>query len=307
MPDNNLPITSAQLHHSRSWAPHLALLITQIIFATWPIVGKIVLLTLPSTGLVALRATGSAILLFALKSILGGPRVAREDYKRLAWYSALGVVLNQLMFVKGLEYTTAINAALFAITIPIFALLVSVASKTDKLTWRKALGVALAACGVLFLIDPTHGDVSGGTALGNFLMVANSLAYAAYIALSKDVFERYGAMVALAWIFLFGSLGTLPIGVWNLAQTPLAAISWTVWAMVFYVILATVGGYFLNGWALARVNPSTVAVYIYLQPIIAFAVAPWVLGEAITRRTVIASLLIFAGLGLVIKKGKRQK
>ncbi len=276
-------------------------------FATWPIIGKIALRTLPSTALVAVRVCGAAIVLQGLRVAWGGRRVERGDYARLALYSMLGVVLNQLLYVKGLEYTTAINAALFAVTIPVFALLISVARGTDVLTWRKTAGVMLAACGVLYLIDPWHGDLAGGTTLGNVLMVTNSVAYAAYVAISKDMFERYGATVALAWIFLFGALVTLPVGAYQLAQVAFGAFTWRIWAALVYIILApTVGAYFLNGWALARVAPSTVAVYIYLQPLIAFVVAPLVLGETWNSRTIVATLLIFGGLALVTRRNKSK-
>ena len=50
--------------------------------------------------------------------------------------------------------------------------------------------------------------------------------------------------------------------------------------------------YYLNAWALARVPPSTVAVYVYLQPLIAFALAPLLLDETLSWRAVIASGLI---------------
>ena len=80
-------------------------------FATWPIIGKIALRTLPSTALVAVRVCGAAFVLQGLRVAWGGQRVERGDYARLALYSMLGVVLNQLLYVKGLEYTTAINAA----------------------------------------------------------------------------------------------------------------------------------------------------------------------------------------------------
>jgi drug/metabolite transporter (DMT)-like permease len=76
-----------------------------------------------------------------------------------------------------------------------------------------------------------------------------------------------------------------------------------VWLAVLYIIVfPTAGAYFLNGWALARVSPSTVAVYIYLQPLIAFAAAPFVLGESLSYHTVIASLLIFAGVLVVTRR-----
>jgi drug/metabolite transporter (DMT)-like permease len=80
-----------------------------------------------------------------------------------------------------------------------------------------------------------------------------------------------------------------------------------VWLAVGYIILVpTVGAYYLNAWALARVAPSTVAVYIYLQPLIAFALAPLVLGESGNRRTWIAAALIFAGVAVVTWRARNR-
>ncbi|MCV5277342.1 DMT family transporter, partial [Escherichia coli] len=75
-----------------------------------------------------------------------------------------------------------------------------------------------------------------------------------------------------------------------------AALGWNVWLIVAYIVLVpTVGAYYLNAWALGRVAPSSVAIYIYLQPLISFAVAPLVLGERIDHRAWVAAALIFAG------------
>ena len=264
--------------------------------------GKIALRALPSTGVVALRAGGSAVLLLLLQRVWGGKKIERKDYARLAVYSLLGIVVNQLLFLKGLQLSTAINAALLAVTIPVFALLISAVLGRDRLTWRKIAGVGLAAAGVVYLIDPSRANFSQGTALGNLLMIGNALAYATYIAISQDVFQRYGATTALAWIFLFGAVITVPIGVYNMRSVSLTALDWRIWGAILFIILMTVAAYFLNAWALARVNPATVAIYIYLQPLIAFAIAPLVLGETWNSRTVIAALLIFCGVGLVTLK-----
>jgi len=91
-----------------------------------------------------------------------------------------------------------------------------------------------------------------------------------------------------------------------MAHIPLRSISWGVWLAILYVILLpTAGAYYLNAWALARVPPSTVAVYIYLQPLIAFALAPMILGEALGPSTIVASLLIFAGVVVVTRRRRR--
>ncbi len=248
--------------------PQLSLLVVQLLFGTWPIFGKIALRSLPSTGLVAIRTTGAALtFLFLQRSLGSGKHVERRDLLRLALYGLLGVVANQLLFVKGLSLTTAINASLLGTTIPIFAFAVSIALHRDRLTSPKVLGMALAATGVFYLLWPER-NFASGTALGNFFIVANSFCYGAYIALSKDMVEKYGPVPLLL-------------------------------AIVFIVLFPTVLAYYLNAWALAKVSPGVVAVYVYLQPLFTFAVAPLMLGERPTGTTGIASLLIFTGVAAV--------
>src|SRR5947209_4058452 len=303
-----------QSFHSRTKhnaaGPHLALVAVQIIFVTWPIVGKIALRTLPSTGLVAFRVAGAAaafLLLLRLRGKLTTPR--RGDIARLAVYSLLGVVLNQFLFLKGLELSTVVNATIIGTAIPVFTLLVGALLGFEKLNARAAVGTVIAAAGVVYLVDPLRADFSGGKALGNLLLVGNSFVYGAYIAISQDVFRRYGALTAMTWVFAFGCIATVPVGGYHLSQVPLQNLGWVTWLSVAYIILIpTVGAYYLNAWALERVAPSTVAIYIYLQPFIAFALAPLVLGadEQWGPRTWVAAALIFAGVAVVTLRSRTR-
>jgi drug/metabolite transporter (DMT)-like permease len=69
--------------------------------------------------------------------------------------------------------------------------------------------------------------------------------------------------------------------------------------LVLYIAIgATASPYLLNAWALARVNPSTVAVYVYLQPLIGFLLAVIFLGENIDLKFVVAASLVFVGVFL---------
>lgn len=294
---------------SRHYAPHVALILVQLIFGTWPIVGKIALRSLSSTALVGLRVTGAAVSLYALQRLMGGSlALERRDIPRLALYSLLGVVLNQLLYIKGLSLTTVINANLISATIPAFTLLVSILIGHDRLTLSKSAGLALAALGIIYLINPSRADFSSGTTQGNLLILANSASYGSYIALSKDVLRRYSALTVIAWIFILGSIAAIPIGGFALSQTSFESISTEAWLAVLYIILMpTVVAYYLNAWSLARVAPSIVAVYIYLQPLIAFALAPLILGERWNSRTWVASALIFAGLYLVMRRTRRSR
>jgi drug/metabolite transporter (DMT)-like permease len=156
------------------------------------------------------------------------------------------------------------------------------------------------------LIGPRGAGFSAATRSGDLMIVANSFCYGAYIAVSKDLVRRYSALNVIAWIFIVGSIAAIPAGIVSLKQIPLSSISLAVWIEVLYIIvLPTAGAYFLNAWALARVPPSTVAVYIYLQPLIAFVLAPIILGESIGWRAIVSSLLIFGGV-LVVTRGRRR-
>jgi drug/metabolite transporter (DMT)-like permease len=298
----NAPVTS------KSFKPHGALIAVQLIFGTWPVVGKIVLRSLPGTGLVTLRIVGATLAFLLIRRATGHVRIkGRGDFARLALYSLLGIVLNQFLYVKGLELSTVINSALIGSTIPIFTLLVSVLLGYERGSWRVAIGLLLAACGVVYLINPAEASFSRETNIGNVIFLINSMAYGAYIAISQDMIKRYGALTVITWIFIFGNLVTLPVGTYHLSKLSLSSVPASVWFAVLYIILIpTVAAYYLNAWALGRVAPSVVAIYIYLQPLIAFAVAPLVLGESLNSRTWLAAGLIFAGVATVTLRSRSR-
>jgi drug/metabolite transporter (DMT)-like permease len=289
-------------------APHLALVVVQVMFGTWPIFGKIALRSISTTSLVGFRIFGAAIIFTLLQRKLGELR--RLPKRALGWIilsSLLGVVLNQLLFVKGLSFTTAINATLLSTTIPVFAVAVSIVLGHDRASVRHFLGIGLAAAGVIYLVDPLRASFSTETTLGNILIVANSLSYGAYIAVSRDLFKGYGALNMITWIFLVGALLTLPIAGYAWAVDELQIVSLEVWLCVIYIVLfPTVGAYYLNAWALMRLPPSIVAVYIYLQPLFAFGLAPLVLGERWNSRTLIACALIFSGVAVVTIRSRSR-
>lgn len=174
----------------RSIAPHVALVVVQVMFGTWPIFGKVVLRSMSSTSLVGFRILGSAAILILLQRKVG--QLRQLPKRVIAWLvlsSLLGVVVNQLLFVKGLSLTTAINATLLTTTIPVFTLAVSIALGYDRPSVRHFLGIALAAAGVIYLVDPWRANFTAQTTLGNILIICNSFSYGAYIAVSRDLFQ----------------------------------------------------------------------------------------------------------------------
>jgi drug/metabolite transporter (DMT)-like permease len=283
--------------------------VVQLLFASLAIAGRFVLPHFPAGALVSVRVLGAMIVLLALNAATGGGWVRdRRDLMRMATLGMLGIAANQTLFLYGLRHTTAINATILVTTVPVFTVLGSVLTGREPPAALKFAGIALAGAGAVYLIGPDRISLAPDVALGNALIVLGMICYAAYFLYSKSVLGRYGSITVSFYVMLFASFGVLPFGLAATREMSLSTINGSVWLWVAYIVLfPTILTYLLNIWALKRVSSNVVAVYIYLQPLFAAAVAPRVLsGEALTARAAAAGLAIFAGLALVLLAERRQ-
>ena len=246
-------------------------------------------------ALAMVRMLAGALFFQALVRI-GGPQdlpVSRRDHLRLAGLSIIGIALNQTLFLMGLRWTTPFSASILGATIPVFAAALAVLFKKERFSWRTALGVSIAMAGVLSLVG------QGSLDRGAILVALNSLSYAAYIVLARDVVLRVGTLRTVAWVFTYGALSFAIVGMRPMiGQLP--TLTPRGWGFLLYiVVMPTIVAYSLNAWALARSNATLVTIYIYLQPVLAGLLA-WVqLGQGLSKRAVIASVLILTGLTIV--------
>jgi drug/metabolite transporter (DMT)-like permease len=277
--------------------PVAALLAVQVFFGSLPVIGKVVLAVIPALALVGFRVGLTAAVLFIIQALRGRLWLKdRSDYKRLAVLSLFGVVFNQYLFIGGLSFTKASNTSLLAVTIPIFTIAIGAVIGTEKLRLKKAIGIFLAALGVVILIDPRNASFSSDTTLGDIMIVLNSLSYGIYVATSKEIITRNGPFRSMMWVFIFASIICVPIGVFSMSGVE-TAVAPSIWLLVTYIaMVATAGPYLLNAYAIAKVSASTVAVFIYLQPLIGFILAAIFLGETIDLNFAIAAVLVFIGV-----------
>ena len=293
-----------ETENDRSIAPYLALIGVQLSFGSFPVVGKVALSVIPAVGLVGFRV-GLSAFIFVLVQIVRRRFWLKDriDYLKLAGISFLAVTFNQLLFTTGLSLTKASNTSLISVTIPIFALTTGFLLGTEILRPIKIIGILLACAGVVFLIDPRNASFSSETTLGDLLVVLNSLSYGVYVAISKNIVMRNGAFRSIMWIFLFASFFCVPLGIYSMRSVDVEAVAPVIWLCVLYTaIIGTLVPYFLNAWALARVNPSTVAAFVYLQPVVGFMLAVMFLGEGVGMNFIAAAALVFIGLFLVTRK-----
>jgi drug/metabolite transporter (DMT)-like permease len=245
-----------------------------------------------------IRMLGGALFFQAIVRVRGpqGAPISRADHARLAGLSIIGVAANQTLFLMGLRWTTPFSVSLLGATIPVFAAGLAVIFGKEKLSWRTVAGLALALLGVLSLIG------NGSLDRGAILVALNSLSYAAYVVLSRDVVVRVGALRTVAWLFTYGALLFAPLGLLPMvAQLP--ALTPRGWLFTAYILaMPTIVAYWLNAWALARSSATLVTIYIYIQPLFAAVLAWAQLGHGISQRAWLAAVLILAGLGIVASR-----
>lgn len=210
----------------------------------------------------------------------------------------LGVALNQGLFLVGLSHSTPMNAGLIMSLIPVFTFGIAALVRQERFSFTRALGIFIALLGVVPLLFTEGLRGLGAHGVGNLLMVANGACYSCFLVLTKVLTRRYPSMVIAAWAYIW-SFVAVPFFVMGQSLLPAPEASAALWSLVYILVIPTVIAYLLNLFALARVRASTVAVYVYAQPIIA-GLASWlVFDERPTLAMLFAAPALFVGIWLV--------
>jgi drug/metabolite transporter (DMT)-like permease len=302
---------------------HLALIITQIFFASLSVVGKEAMLSLPWPAFTTFRIGFSALFFAVLYVASGAQPVERGDRKILALYGLLGVAANQFLFLAGLTLSKATHATILVTSIPVFSALLAALLGRELLTAKKGLGIMVSlsgALGLVVLAASSSGQALGfqwQQVVGNLLVLTNSLCYSLYLVLSKDLLSRYKAITVTFWMFFFGLLEVLLFDLIGALFVP-GSFTWVIegiqhttmgaWLRLAYVVcFATVLAYGLNSWALRFAPMSLVAVYIYVQPLVAVVLAYFILGERLHAQEILAAILIVIGVRIVAKENATRQ
>ncbi len=255
--------------------------------------------------LFTLRAIGAATLFWLLSMFQPKEPIARGDIGLIMLASFVGLFVPQLTFLKAMTLSATIDASVMHTLSPIFTMFFAFFFVKEPITWKKALGVAISFGGVLLLIfNSVHatGGVERTAPLGFVMLVLNSLSFALYLGAFRKLISRYSVVTFMKWTFLFALLLSLPFSARELVTTDFAAIPHNVlWEIAYLVFFATFVAYFLIPYGQKRIRPTLVSMYTYLQPIIAAVVSIITGLDVLTWQKLFATLLVFAGVALVMR------
>lgn len=235
-------------------------------------------------------------------------KIDPTDYPRFFLSGLFGVAINQLMFFKGLELTTPVNASLIMTNTPVLVIFLSFIMGAEAFGWRKMVGLLLGAFGAVLLI--TKGfriEAFQEINLGDVYVLINASAFALYLIISKPLLRKYSSIQVVAVVFASGFLVVLPVGAADFMKVDWSSFGLDIWLSFAFVLVFTTGfAYLLNAFALQKVNPSVVSIYIYLQPVIATSSGWWFDQNEILPVHIYSACLIFTAVFLVSWQNQKK-
>lgn len=260
-------------------------------------------------GFIVLRVGGAAILFWILSLFTKSEKIETKDWWRIGVCALFGMVLNMLMFFKGLSLSTPINSAVSMTITPVLLLLLTAIILRERITWIKSFGIAFGLSGALVLIlfqEKTQFNAPN-IPLGNLLFVLNAVSYSFYLILVKPLVAKYKAITLLKFLFLIAFCINLPVGYSEVMQVDwLQLTAAEIWQIGFVIVATSFLTYLFNIFALKQLSPSTVGVFIYLQPLVATIFAVLVGADTLSTLRIGAACLIFMGVYLSTRKPKNQ-
>ena len=292
-----------------TWKSHLALFTANLLYGVNYVIAKGVMpVYISPIALTFLRIIPATALFWIVGLMVKTYKIEKWDYLNLFLAGLFGVFLNQSMFIKGLSLSGPINASIIMTTNPILVLLVSAVAMREKISSLKLTGIVVGAIGTLILVaGKGFSGFSSQNITGDLLLLGNSVSFAVYMIFAKPLMRKYEAILVLKWMFLFGALLYFPFGL-----NEFMAIKWGImpvhvlFSLGYVVFGTTFLTYFLINYSLKRLKPTTVSIYIYIQPVIACITAVIIGVDSLTVINISASFLVFVGVYLVSRVNSKK-
>lgn len=239
--------------------------------------------------------------------ILKRCRFAGLTWKRGFGIGACAVLMvysNQALFVEGLLRSTATNGALIMALSPLFSAILAALAFREPLTLLRVAGVVLGFVGVAAVVLSHPGAGLSRAGVGDLLLVASVLSFAAGGALVQRL-ARHIDTVVISWAIY--TIGTLLLVVhastsaFDMGAGPTMpdAYQWSL--ILFSGVFATAISNLVWNRAISRIGVARTSVFLYLVPVFGVFFAALMLGEQLTTWHFVGFLAVMAGTYLGTK------
>jgi drug/metabolite transporter (DMT)-like permease len=230
----------------------------------------------------------------------------RGEWGYFALLGFLGITFHQWLQSNGLVTARASTTAWIVASTPVFMAVLGILFLRERLGWTSGAGILLAAAGVRLVVSA--GDLAAlsvgqiGTR-GDLLILLSAPNWAVFSALSRRGLRSHPARRMMFWVMGLGWLFSSALFFSGPGLGELAQLSSNGWlGMVFLGVFCSGLAYIAWYDALQALQMARVGAFLYLEPLVAVAVAAAVLGEAVTPASLLGGGVILAGVYLVNRR-----
>lgn len=264
------------------------------------------LITHISPELILLLRSGLTALIFIVIFIVKRKIVKKiklRDLIILLILGGLSVPLNQYLATAAFFYTNPPNIALAYALLPVLVLIFSFIIIKEKLTIVKTLGIVLAFLGTAVIILENGFDLASNNTIGNLMALGGCFAYVFYTILGKGFTVKYGAIYSTGLAMIAGFIIYIPVFLIIGKPLDLEIVTTIDWLKIFYLgFLLSAFGYVIWYYALSRTDPSKVAVFNNIQPVLTTVLSVIILQQTLSLNFIIGGLVIISGVILTQKR-----
>ena len=291
---------------NHSISTNIALVILSVIWGINFSVLKIALTEIEPLAFNALRFPLAAVTLFIILRYRGPiPLPQKHHWARIVILGILCNLVYQMLFIFGIDATSAGNASLVLATIPIWTIVLSTVLFQKQHTITTWIAVLAGLGGMVLVISGSSSatNFSDGFFQGDLVLVAAAITWALYTVGAQDMIIRYGALSVTSWTLWIGTIGLVLAGLPSLAEIDFRTISFMAWAGVCYAgILAIAIAYLLWNYGLEHIGTARTAAFSNLVPVVALITAAIWLNEKTTTSQILGAIIITGGVWLARAK-----
>lgn len=210
-----------------------------------------------------------------------------------------GILMNQGLFLTGLNYSIPSHSAIIVAFDPILILVLARAMGLESFSAGKFIGMGLAFAGIVVLEIEQGAPPHSHYLIGDLMTLGSALGFSLYAVLAKGVTGEYDAVALNTFNCVGAAIVFLPVAIHQAVRLDWGRVAWQGWMGVFYTALvSSVLAYLTFYWGLRHMDASRVAVINYVQPVLVIILASVFLGENPSRHLLAGTAFVLAGVYL---------
>lgn len=286
---------------SHNFSGNFAAFIAAGLFGASVVATRVAVQEIPPLNLAFLRFAQGGLALF-LCLFIGARdllKVKRHDFPFLVLLGAILFAVFPVTFNIGLRLTEASRGALMLATMPILSAWLARAARKERLILRQVTGILITFAGVGIVLAERGLNWRGTTLAlaGDGFMLLTAFCGAIYGVLAQRMLARYSALTVTTYAMVFGTLLLFPAAVIEGLPQVFARIDGKIAILVLFLgIFGGALGYFFWTFALTRLTPTQVAVYVNVNPMVAIILGAVLLAEKLTGVFVVGFVTVVVGV-----------